>query len=301
MGNEQIEIVKNLDEFFSKSPFSKKQIYYVAFNKSKFYKNFKIPKKIGGFRKISAPIGALKKIQKWVLENILEDIKINESSRGFFKGASIVKNAESHLNKEFVLNIDLRNFFPSIKSNKILKSFLSSGLNFGLSKFLCDICTLNDALPQGAPTSPIISNIVCKKLDKRLSSFAKKNNFSYTRYADDITFSGDKNLKKYANFILKIIEDEGFTIAYEKLNLRGKGNRQSVTGIVVNEKINIPKEKKRMIRALINNIKKKGVDKANKFDLPYFKEYVFGNLAFLKQIDDNLYNKYLEELKDVNW
>src|SRR5574344_573292 len=181
------------------------------------YKRFKLKKKKGGYRIIQSPIGELKYLQRWILCNILENIPSHLSCKGFEKGTSIIENAKIHLNSDSLLKIDLMRFYDSINEKRIFGIFKSLGYQSNLCVSLAKICTIvpNDMflnsfrrrennlkkyiqskkdegiLAQGSPTSPKLSNLVLKNLDKRLLSLAKKHNLNYSRYADDLTFSGE--------------------------------------------------------------------------------------------------------------
>lgn len=155
---------------------------------------------------------------------------------------SIYDNAVQHTGKELVVNIDLKDFFPSIQYREIYKIFKYIGYTDSVSKLLTNLCTnARSVLPQGSPASPTISNLVSLKLDKRLGRLADKIGASYTRYADDITFSGKKTIQKYIELIRKIIYEEGYEINEGKFRLQYAHQRQEVTGLIVNKEVAIPK------------------------------------------------------------
>ncbi|PCH76032.1 MAG: RNA-dependent DNA polymerase [Flavobacteriaceae bacterium] len=245
------------------------------------YKRFKMKKKSGGFRLISAPMPRLKNAQYWILEEILNKIAVHPLAHGCVIGKSIKTNAEPHLQKAVVINQDFKNFFPSITHNRIKGIFKSFGYSEQLATIFSLLCSepkivevsmLGEDyfaqrgtrfLPQGAPTSPAITNIICKQLDLRLHGLAKHYGFDYTRYVDDITFSGNQEqLPKIAailKYSKKIVEDENFTLHPEKLRIMKRSDRQEVTGVVVNEKTNIPKKNLKRFRALLFQIEKDGI------------------------------------------
>jgi Retron-type reverse transcriptase len=204
------------------------------------YHCFKIPKKSGGMREIVAPSDKLKSYQLWIKENILDKIKISDYATGFKKACSILDNAKIHVGKELVINLDLKDFFPSIKYSQVYKIFSYLGYTNEVSHLLTQLCTNKyNILPQGSPASPILSNIVTLKLDKRLSNLAKAYECSYSRYADDITFSGSKNIKKIIPLVKAIIHEEGFEVNENKLRFQYNFQRQEVTGLVVNKCVKI--------------------------------------------------------------
>ncbi len=155
----------------------------------KFYKVYKMKKKNGDYREISIPNVRLRYIQRWLLDNILYKISVSEHVTGFVPKKSIVDNAIKHVNKELVLAMDIKEFFPSVKFEKIFNIFYYYGYTKEVSYCLARICTLDGSLPQGAPTSPYLANIVCKRMDMRIESLCGKINAIFTRYADDITIS----------------------------------------------------------------------------------------------------------------
>lgn len=269
------------------------------------YREFYIPKKSGGFRKIQAPSDFLETRQLWVKENILDKIKFSDCAKGFKKETSIVDNAKEHCNKKYVLNIDLQNFFPSINYSKVFKLFCYIGYNREVSHLLTKLCTNEqDVLPQGAPTSPCISNLVNVKLDKRLSCFAKSIGGVYTRYADDITISSNSNPFKYIQTITKIVNEEGYQLNNKKTRIQNCGQKQEVTGLIVNDKLSVS----RKIRIELNNaiyyINKYGIEdhiKHIKCVKIHYKEHLFGLAYFVKMVDINLGINYLNKLNALKW
>ena len=276
--------------------------------KPRWWREFSIPKRSGGVRQIIAPRSPLKQIQKWILSNILMKVKggTTQYAYGFVKGKSIVDNAKPHVGKKIILNIDIKDFFPSIKIKRVEHLFRSFGYTWRLSKLLAGLCTFKGFLPQGAPTSPAISNMICRKLDLRLAKFCEKHDLTYTRYADDITISGNYDVLKFKNVIMSIIEDEGFKVSHKKLRVTGRGKAQIVTGLVVNEKINIRRNEIKTLRAIIHNCKKKGVlehikkrdDIKNKLN---FANWLYGKIGIVHMVRPEIAKKFIDELKHMDW
>lgn len=269
------------------------------------YHTFEIPKKRGGVRVIEAPSDTLKKYQLWVKECILDKFKISDYAKGFKKNCSILDNAKCHVGQELVLNIDLKDFFPSIKYSKVFKIFSYIGYTNEVAHLLTRLCTnKHNVLPQGSPASPAISNIVSLKLDKRLSALATSFKCTYSRYADDITFSGSRNIKNILPIAERIIIEEGFSININKVRLQYSYQRQEVTGLIVNKKINVSHEIEDEIENAIYFCKKYGVDdhlKNIKCNRSFYKEHLYGIAYFIKMINLDKGNKYLKELNSISW
>lgn len=244
------------------------------------YRRFKIPKKTGGERLISAPMPRLKAAQQWVVQNILTRVALNEAAHGFRAQRSIVSNARPHLRAECVVNIDLKDFFPSISYKRVKGMFRTFGYSEAAATIFALICTEPEAaeveldgkryyvaltdrhLPQGAPSSPAITNILCRRLDRRLNGLAAKHGFVYTRYADDLTFSASgQSLANICNLlggVEAIVKHEGFEINADKTRVLRKGRCREVTGIVINDRLSVPREELRRFRATLFQIEKDG-------------------------------------------
>lgn len=251
------------------------------------YHRYSIPKRKGGERNIAAPKSVLKNAQRKILEEILSKISISDYTHGFLKGKSVVSGAKAHIadkvhgeHTALLINMDLEDFFPTITFQRVrgmFKGFGYSGYIASLLAMLCTYCermqievrgetkyvkTSERILPQGSPASPMITNIICIKLDKRLSGLASKYNCVYTRYADDISFSfieegSDLNIGKFMGMVSKIVNEEGLNINKKKTRFLRKNNRQSITGIVINNnEIGVSKKWIKTLRAAIYNANK---------------------------------------------
>ena len=278
--------------------------FYLFADESLFYKEIKIPKKRSGFRKIDIPSERLKRIQRWILDNVLYNMKIHECCYGFSKGKSIYDNALLHVNKECVLNLDLKDFFPSIKQENVFNIFYGKGYTKKVSYYFAKLLTKNGVLPQGSPASPMISNIVAEHLDKRLSALAKKYHADYSRYADDITFSGASNVKNIIPIVTKIIREEGFDVNVKKTRYAYYYQRQEVTGLIVNKKVSVSKEYIKELNKEIYFCKKFGVvshlEKTNNHK-SFYKEHLYGKAYFVNMIDKDMGQKILEQLDTIMW
>jgi RNA-directed DNA polymerase len=252
----------------------------------RFYRSFSLPKASGGFRKISEPLPSLKEIQRWVLDNILYQCQPSAFAKAFIRGSSIRRNALFHRAQDKLLSLDVQDFFPSIGSPRVYGIFRRMGYCKEVAGMLARLCTLEDALPQGAPTSPALSNLIVLRLDRRLGGYAKKDGLRYTRYADDITFSGDNlDVGEAIRFARKVLRDEGLVLNEHKTRLMRPHQRQEVTGIVVNtKKMQVPRETRRALRQTIYYIEKYGLDSHMQFlgkDRANYERHVLGIANFV--------------------
>lgn len=334
---EQLE-AKNLPVIFSTSHLSMLMgielhtMNYILKNRRSQYKNYEIKKRKGGTRQISSPHATLKNIQQWINKNILQVIPIHEEAYGFCQKKSIVDNAQKHISSDYIFNVDLLKFFDTITEERVFGIFQSFGYHPNLAVDLAKLCTsylnqdyvdsfdnvcrdkfkkiVNKAvLPQGAPTSPTLSNIIARRLDKRLLGYALNNNLQYSRYADDITFSGigEKSLKM--SVISKIIQEEGFEINKSKIRYFGKSsNKHMVTGLIVSDKIRIPKKfKKEVERHLYFCIKYgveshiKSLEERTGYKKGYFNEWIKGKICFINMVEPQEGEKLFAKYNSINW
>lgn len=256
----------------------------------RYYRNFSIPKRQGGERIISAPYPTLMKVQRWIYENILCPVTVLPNCvTGFVPKKSILDNASPHLGNRFLVKMDIKDFFPSVTLNRVIMVFRNFGYHKRLSYALAALCCKDGSLPQGSPTSPILSNIIAKRLDKRIMGFAKTTGLVYTRYADDITLSGDVITLSHIRFIERIIREEGFEPNLSKTQLLGPGVKKVITGVSVSsEKATIPKNMKRRIRQEAYYIKRfglKGHIKHESIIDPIYPIRLQGQFAFWKSVE----------------
>jgi RNA-directed DNA polymerase len=222
----------------------------IAFHTSKFYASYKIKKKKGGFREIKAPYPSLKGIQKFILSEILEKANASPYAYAYLKGKSVKDNASNHLDKGTLVNLDIENFFGSITEKSVYCLFRDF---FGYRKgsvgfYLARMCCLDGSLPQGAPTSPALSNLICRRMDARIAGYCRTKEITYTRYSDDMSFSGVQDVVGLLRFAKFALNEEGFEINEKKTNIMRNHSRQSVTGLVVNEKLQLSKKYRNKIR-----------------------------------------------------
>lgn len=244
------------------------------------YQRFTIAKKSGGERHISAPMPRMKRAQYWVLDNILAKMPVHEAVHGFLPGRSILTNAAPHVGQDVVINLDLKDFFPSIGMRRVRGVFRQLGYSSQVASLLALVCTEaptdevqldgrryfvargERVLPQGAPTSPMLTNLLCRRLDARLAASAAKLGFRYTRYADDLTFSADPEHSRDTGKLLwrvkQIVSSEGLTVHPDKQQVMRKHQQQHVTGIVVNNKLSIDRDTLRRFRAVLHQAERHG-------------------------------------------
>ncbi len=267
-----------------------KTLNYLSAGQSEHYHRFTVPKRSGGARAIYAPKKKLKDVQRKILREILEKLPVTENAHGFVKKRSILTNAAPHTGKEIIVKIDLERFFDTVTSRRVYGLLRSFGYGYEIANMLTKLTTLYDSTPQGAPTSPAISNAVTMKLDKRLCGLAKKFLATYTRYADDITFSGGNEfkprLKSFLPMLWVIIREEGFKINKNKTVMIRKGSRQIVTGLVVNQKLSVKRKTRDELRALLHNAKLKGsLESQNGKKIKNFQQHIEGKIQFVKLVN----------------
>jgi len=298
-------------------------------NRNHHYSYFLIKKRNGGFRRIVAPHQPIRDIQKWIKVNILDNVEPSIHATGFVKKKSILDNAKVHENSNVILNIDLVNFFETITEKRIYGIFKSFGYCNNLAVELAKLCTVNipkklydelsdegkdsfrdflqlcdPVLAQGASTSPSISNLICRRLDLRFSKLANKQGVNYSRYADDITFSGDENQIPKISLIKRIISEEGFKINWSKVGRFKQGQRQLVTGLLIDNKTRIPKKFKKDIYRHLHFCKKFGAYTHFHRINPgkgYKKEWLLGKIYFVKSIEPEESKKMFEIANQINW
>ncbi len=223
------------------------------------YHQFTILKRSGGLRTIHAPDAKLKAAQRAILRRLLARLAVHPAACGFERGRSIVTNALPHANRALLLRMDIKDYFHATKTARIRDYFHRLGWDTEATKLLINLCTHKGGLPQGAPTSPRLSNLVNFLLDARLGLAAHKYGAIYTRYADDLTFSFSADLPEQTHNIIRIVKrvlhDEGYEIhTRKKLHIRRRHERQQVTGLVVNQHVQLPRSTRRWLRAVQHHL-----------------------------------------------
>ncbi|XZF15088.1 reverse transcriptase family protein [Chitinophagaceae bacterium MMS25-I14] len=295
------------------------------------YNTYRVRKKSGGHRWIMSPIEELKTIQFWIKVNILDKIQIHSSANGFASEKSIVSNAKEHINKEVILNIDLYRFFDTITEKRVCSLFKKLGytekLSYDFARILCVnppknywaevkkenklrkqfIKSKPPILPQGAPTSPTISNLLAFNLDNVLFKYCEKSSLSYTRYADDITISGNKRDLPALSIVKKVIRYNGFTINNKKTVYISKHKKQLVTGIIVNNGVYVDKKIINEISQELHYCLKFGYKshleykfKGSKIKSNY-KDWLYGKICFVNSVEKERGEKFFKKFNLIDW
>jgi RNA-directed DNA polymerase len=224
------------------------------------YQEFSIPKRSGrGMRAIASPAPHLLALQRQILRRLLARLRTHDAAMGFEPGRSIVTNALPHVGRPVVLRFDIRDFFSSTSAQHVQRFFQAIGWDQAAARRLTELCTWRGALPQGAPTSPRLANLVNWRLDARLHGLATRHGAVYTRYADALTFSfvdDDRDRIKYVAYEVKqIVAGEGYRLNLRKLRIIRRHQQQRVTGLVVNERVNLPRSTRRRLRAVEHHVR----------------------------------------------
>ncbi len=279
-----LPVLATAKELSEKTGLEVGHLRYLTFHRkvsrTSHYVRFDLPKKTGGTRRISAPMPRLKWLQTWILQHVLEPVAASTHAHGFRPGRSIVTNAEAHVGAKVVVNIDLADFFPTVTYPRVKGLFRSLGYSEELATIFGLACTEPDVaeveldgktyfvhegarhLPQGAPSSPAITNLICRRLDARVAALAGQLGFTFTRYADDFTFSTASDapdIGRLLGRLNRIVKEEGFSIHRKKTRVLRRGRRQEVTGLVINDgRVTVPRDALKRFRALLFQIERDG-------------------------------------------
>jgi RNA-directed DNA polymerase len=282
------------------------------------YVRFTVPKKSGGTRTLHAPHRTLAAVQRWILDNILRRLPVEPPVHGFQSGRGILSNAQAHVHRAVVVNLDLQDFFPSITFPRVRSVFHRLGYSPAVATIFALLCTECPrqvveyagqmyhvavgprGLPQGACTSPALSNQVARRLDRRLHGLANKLGLSYTRYADDLTFSGDDSLQGRVGYLMArvrhIAEEEGYAVNERKSRVLRRNAAQMVTGLVVNERPSVRRRELRRLRAILHRARTEGLQRQNREGKPNFVAWLQGKIAYVRMSRPELGAKLQKEL-----
>ena len=293
-----------------------------------------IPKKAGGRRLLMVPLPLLKRAQQRLLAELVRKLPVHEAAHGFRVQRNTLTGASIHVGKDVVIGLDIADFFPSFTFRRVSGYFRSRGYGRGISVALANLTTnrLLDTitkdgkrwkypkrnafpelfehpphpiLPQGAPTSPGIANAICWRMDKRLAALALKFGGYYTRYADDLTFSGFGDMARGAERLIKlvrkIVETEGLALNEKKTRVMRQGRQQRVTGVVVNDQTNVSRRDFDRLKAILHNCIKHGPHGQNRENVPDFEQHLRGRIAHVSHIGPERGRKLMRMFEQIRW
>jgi len=304
LSSNNVPIIYNPTHLSSLLGYKKEFLKKAAMHTSYFYRDFDIIKKNGKKRSISEPLPSLKEIQVWILKDIMEKVPVSPFAKAYKPKTRLLENLKFHKNQQKVFTLDLENFFPSIKMELVEKVFLELGYSKMVANLLAKLCTRDNALPQGAPTSPYLSNIIFKEADVIIADYCKQRKIRYTRYADDLSFSGDFDENELLDKVTNVVENLNLSINKSKTRLMTPDKRQTVTGIVVNDKPQVAFNKRNELRQAMYYIKKFGFDEHRVYKeikQANYLEHLLGRINFVLQInpEDTEFKAYKTLLYDL--
>jgi RNA-directed DNA polymerase len=300
----QVPVIYNPTHLSGLVGYKKEYLKKASLFPNYFYRDFEVAKKNGSKRLISEPLPSLKEIQIWILRNILYKVPSSAFAKAYRPTVTLLENLRFHKNQPKVFTLDLENFFDSIRVEAVENEFLKLGYSKIVSKLLSKLCTRNGTLPQGAPTSPYLSNLVFKEADAAIAAYCKEHKIRYTRYADDMSFSGDFNENELLQKVTESVEKMGLRINAKKTKLMTTGMRQTVTGVVVNEKPQVVFYKRNELRQALYYIQKFGFEEHREYkeiNQKNYLEHLLGKINFVLQINpkDAEFIKYKALLFDL--
>lgn len=287
-----------------------------------------VEKRSGGLRLIESPKQRMKALQRQILEEIVNRIPAHEAVHGFVKGRSIRTFAQPHTGQTVVLRMDLQNFFPSIRRARIQGLFRTLGYPETVADILGGICTnrtpqdvfrradqgdlaevralyARSHLPQGAPTSPALANASCYRMDCRLAGLAKAIGATYTRYADDLAFSGGPDFQRaingFSEYVAFVVADEGLAINFRKTRRMNRAVRQHLAGLVVNDRLNLKRADVKRLEAILTNCINKGPESQNRDGYPFFRAHLEGKVAFVNMINPDKGGRLRALFERIRW
>jgi RNA-directed DNA polymerase len=301
-----LPVIYNLSHFAGLVGYKTNYLTRAVFFTEFFYRHFKIEKHNGSLREISEPLPSLKEIQQWILKEILYKAPVSKFAKAYIEGSNLKQNVHFHKGQKVVVKFDIENFFDSINRAKVEDTFKKFGYSPILSNLFGKLCCLKNRLPQGAPTSPYLSNLILRDFDDEIGKYCVQKKIRYTRYADDLTFSGiEINIAEIEQIISSLLKQLDLRLNNDKTKVMKQGQRQVVTGIVVNDKLQVERKKRKYIRQQIYYIKKHGLenhlDKIQNNKSNYI-DHLLGQVNFVLSINNSdiqfkEYNKFLRHLK----
>lgn len=276
------------------------------------YRLFEKPGKTA--RLIEAPKTRMKELQRRLLVDVFAKIPVHAAAHGFVAGHSIRSFAAPHVGQPCVLKMDLADFFPSISRARVESLLITAGYDEPVAELLAGMCTnraprdiapspiyMLPHLPQGAPTSPAIANLCMFRADRRLRGLAESAGAVYTRYADDLAFSGGANVARLAPYAAAILEEEGFHVNHRKTRVMRRGTSQKLAGLIVNEKVNVSRAEFDALKALLTNCARKGPVSQNRAGVADFRAHLNGRVAFLESVHPERGAKLRKIFETIDW
>lgn len=235
---------------------SPRLVSHMVTHPHKYYASFQILKRNGKPRTIAAPRVFLKTVQRYILDCVLSQLPLHQAATGFRRGSNCALGAGQHVGCRYLWKIDIEEFFPSITQSQVTRVFETSGYPKAAAFFMSGLCCVGKRLPQGAPTSPALANLVFKSIDESLAVLAGRTKIKYTRYADDLSFSSNELIPRdFRESVISQINRAGFRLQSGKTRLMGPKTRREVTGLTVNERVGIPRFRRRQLRGYFHAIK----------------------------------------------
>lgn len=297
---------------------------------TRHYRYAWVPKKSGPPRLIEAPKPLLKGIQRKILDDILDRVRVHDCAHGFRKGRSCIGAAQLHAGEEMVVALDLKDYFPGIPVRSVHGLFRSLGYPWNVARHLTGLCStatptdvferlpadrgydwdarkpyLKQHLPQGAPTSPALANLTSWRLDCRLDGLARRLDARYTRYGDDLAFSGDRDFARRTRGFLRaveaICEDAGHSVNHRKTRLMRKGGRQQITGLVINRHINVPRDRYDRLKAILFNCVRHGPADQNRDGHPDFRAHLDGRITWVENVNLHRGHRLRLLFQQIDW
>lgn len=260
---------------------------------TRYYRTFSIRKKSGGRRQICAPDGVLTTIQRAIHRRILDQVPVHRAAYAYVSGRSMMNCAAPHKGKQYLWNIDLLDFFVHVGTARVTALFEGIGYPAAAASYLAELCTLRNQLPQGAPTSPALSNLVLRPVDQQLSTLCRKNKVTYTRYADDLNFSAMQPIKEeFRATVEAILGEQGFRINPLKNWYVGPGGQRKVVGLVINKGVSVPRKLRRRIRAICHRFSQNPDGLADQY------QSLTGLINWVRQFHKKEGNSYLRLLRE---
>jgi len=263
------------------------------------YKAVMLPRQGRAPRRIDAPDEELKGVQKRILRRLLVRLGVSPQAHGFVRGRSAVSAAGVHAGRELLVTFDIREFFPSVTSGAVEAVAGELGLDRRDCRLLVALVTLRGRLPQGAPTSPKLANLAFRRCDARLAGLAASLGLSYSRYADDLAFSGGRTCLRIEASVRKVLQEHGFRLADEKKRVMSKSDRQEFCGLVVNGGVKLPRERRRRLRAILHDLAENGPEAAARGRGEVFIEWLCGHLAYMAAVDGNEAARLVKRMEEA--